>query len=196
MKQGRQSKRIQILQTAKHLFFKHGFRRVPVEEICRHADVSKMTFYKYFRNKTDVIIQLLHWIFEDAMAQYESIMSQNIHYQVKIQLLIQMKLKTAKNITPEFLRDLFRNPEEEVSRAYHEIVDQSIRKTISDLVQAQREGHIRKDVKPEFLVYFLNHMPVMMDDKNLIGLYGSSEELISELTHFFFYGVLSRPEIR
>ncbi|MDH5400751.1 MAG: TetR/AcrR family transcriptional regulator, partial [Cyclobacteriaceae bacterium] len=40
-----------IFETAKELFWKYGIRRVTIEEICKEAGVSKMTFYKFFPNK-------------------------------------------------------------------------------------------------------------------------------------------------
>ncbi|NQV51449.1 MAG: helix-turn-helix transcriptional regulator, partial [Candidatus Marinimicrobia bacterium] len=39
-----------ILRTAEKLFMQFGYNRVTVEEICREAKVSKVTFYKYFSN--------------------------------------------------------------------------------------------------------------------------------------------------
>jgi len=37
----------QIIDTSKKLFWKYGIKRVTIEEICREAGVSKMTFYKH-----------------------------------------------------------------------------------------------------------------------------------------------------
>ena len=54
-------KRIQIVKTAKELFWKFGIKRVTIEEICREANVSKMTFYKFFSNKNE----LLHTVIEE-----------------------------------------------------------------------------------------------------------------------------------
>jgi AcrR family transcriptional regulator len=51
-----------LLNTARELFFKHGTKRVTIEEICEKADVSKMTFYKFFRNKEDLGIRMLSQI--------------------------------------------------------------------------------------------------------------------------------------
>lgn len=42
-----------ILSAGKELFWKHGVKRVTVEEICVQASVSKMTFYKFFMNKRE-----------------------------------------------------------------------------------------------------------------------------------------------
>ncbi len=47
-----------ILETGQELFWKFGFRRVTIEEICKEAGISKMTFYKYFSNKMDLAITI------------------------------------------------------------------------------------------------------------------------------------------
>jgi AcrR family transcriptional regulator len=60
-----------ILNTGKTLFWKHGVRRVTIEEICREADVSKMTFYRFFPNKIELAKTLLKKMADDAMADYQ-----------------------------------------------------------------------------------------------------------------------------
>ena len=57
-------------------------------------------------------------------------------------------------------------------------------------LKAQKDGDIRKDIKPEFIVYFLNHLMEMAKDEKLLNLYDNPHELIMELTNFFFYGLL------
>ena len=49
----------QIMLAAKDLFWKFGIRKVSIEEICSKANVSKVTFYKYFENKIDLAIFIL-----------------------------------------------------------------------------------------------------------------------------------------
>ncbi|MBN1927463.1 MAG: helix-turn-helix transcriptional regulator, partial [Prolixibacteraceae bacterium] len=44
----------QILQSAKKLFWKYGIRKVSIDEICREAGVSRMTFYRLFKNKIEL----------------------------------------------------------------------------------------------------------------------------------------------
>ncbi len=45
---------VQIVEIASELFRKYGVKRVTVEEICTTAQISKMTFYKYFANKKEL----------------------------------------------------------------------------------------------------------------------------------------------
>jgi len=59
----------------------------------------------------------------------------------------------------------------------------------NDYIEAQKKGDIRKDIKPEFIIYFLNHMYDMIKDEQLIAMYKSPGELATELIKFFFYGI-------
>ena len=70
-------KREQLLTTASDLFWKYGMKRVPIEEICKEANVSKMTFYKYFKNKNDLAKTIIDKMHEDAIQKYRSLSSRS-----------------------------------------------------------------------------------------------------------------------
>jgi AcrR family transcriptional regulator len=48
-----------ILETAADLFFREGFRAVGVDTIIKQADVAKMTLYRHFPSKDDLIVAYL-----------------------------------------------------------------------------------------------------------------------------------------
>ena len=76
------SKKKQIVNTARELFWKHGFRRVSVEELCREANVSKMTFYKHFRNKDELVKFIIDTLTGTAMKKYREIMQMDLQMPV------------------------------------------------------------------------------------------------------------------
>jgi len=47
-------------------------------------------------------------------------------------------------------------------------------------------------MKPEFINFILNHMVEFGSDPILNSLYPNAQEMILELTNFFFYGILPR----
>jgi AcrR family transcriptional regulator len=49
----------QILQTATRLFYKYGFRAVGIDTIIAESGVAKMTLYKHFPSKDDLIVAYL-----------------------------------------------------------------------------------------------------------------------------------------
>ena len=59
MRKGKQSTRDRILEAALRLFSSRGYERVSVTAIAREAGVSRPSFYRYFRNKRDVLLALL-----------------------------------------------------------------------------------------------------------------------------------------
>ena len=60
---------------------------------------------------------------------------------------------------------------------------------VEDFRKAQEMGEIRAELKMEFIIYQLNQIRQMATDEQLVALYPSPQELIMELTNFFFYGL-------
>lgn len=51
---------------------------------------------------------------------------------------------------------------------------------------------IRKDINPQFILYFLNKVREIAGDEQLIKMYDSTQSLTAELVNFFFYGILTK----
>jgi len=194
MKKTKNKKLTQIIDTALDLFMRFGFKRVSVEEICQTAGVSKMTFYKHFKNKTDLLLMLLNHIAEDQMEQYHNIMNCKIPYSEKINQIIRMKQETAEMMGQELFNDLYKNAPVEITQLLHKIGENMLSVVRDDFIQAQKDGDIRSDIKPDFILYFMNHMIDMVSDENLSRMYPSHKDLINEITRFFFYGILTESE--
>src|SRR5690554_4753007 len=108
MKQKIESKKYHsILENSRELFWKHGFRRVSIQEICEKAGVSKMTFYKYFPNKTELAKTVFLNVVEEGQVQFKNLILENISAEEKIEKLILFKAETTNNISKEFLNDFY-----------------------------------------------------------------------------------------
>lgn len=182
----------QIYSIAKTMFMRHGFKRVPIEEICREAGVSKMTFYKFFANKFDLLKFILEKITSESLAEYRDILKQDIPYAEKVTQMIQMKMKYTDEISQEFFNDLYKNAEPELVAYWQQKTQEMMQLVLEDLKAVQVQGDVRAEIKPEFILYFLNHIFEMVKDDRLLQLYDSPQALINELTRFFFYGILPR----
>ena len=187
-------KRKQIILTAKALFWKYGIKRVTVEEICREARVSKMTFYKYFNNKMELARSILEKLTSDALNEYKDFMDADIPFTDKVKKSITLKIEYTNAMSPEFFADLYNDNNPEIVNFFNQKVQENIQIVTNDYVEAQKKGDIRSDIKPAFILYFLNHLLDMAKDENLLQLYDSPQDLIMELTNFFFYGVLPRDK--
>lgn len=182
-----------IMASAREIFWKYGVKRVSVEEICRHAGVSKMTFYKLFHNKIELAKHLYEKTVDYALEKFRQLMKMDISADEKIRKMIEMKTEGTQDISQEFINDLYQNPELGLKDFVEKITKESWKVIVDCFREAQKEGVFRKDVRPEFLYYYSQKISEMITDPGLLELYGSPEEAILELVSFFAYGV-SNPK--
>jgi AcrR family transcriptional regulator len=55
------SARERILETASELFFRHGIRAVGIDTIIARSGVAKMSLYRHFASKDDLVVAFLEW---------------------------------------------------------------------------------------------------------------------------------------
>jgi AcrR family transcriptional regulator len=181
-----------FVNAAKSLFWKHGIRRVTIEEICQVAGVSKMTCYKYFSNKTAIAKYLIEDLFETGVKAYKEIYNSDIPYEEKVKMMVDLKMSNAHEMSQELVDDIYKYQDEELSETIETIKKKMIGIYLDDIREAQKAGEIRNDVKPEFMLYFLNNLTEMLTDQRLVGIYSNPEQMIAEVMNFFFYGIMPR----
>lgn len=67
------SKYKEILDGAMRMFFNIGIRSVSIDDIARELHISKKTFYLYFKNKEELITEILKYHQENELHGYECI---------------------------------------------------------------------------------------------------------------------------
>ena len=185
-------KREQILKTGKDLFWKYGFKRVTIEEVCKEAGVSKMTYYKFFPNKIELVKILMNDILRVSMDKYKLIMASDIPYPEKVVALIHLKKDQIEHMSSEFFKDYVQSDDPELISYLQQLSGESMQMFTDDFRKAQENGDIRKDLKIEFIMYMMNHLVEMAQNDALINMYDEPQDLVMEITNFLFYGILNR----
>lgn len=178
------------MKTGKDLFWKHGVKRVSIQEICKEAKTSKMTFYKFFDNKIDLVKTVLDLIFEESVKEYKTIMAQDISFVQKVKETLLAKYRNSQDISQEFIADIYKNGDLGLLNYINTKSEAIINLVLDDYEQAQKEGYVRPSIKREFMRYQLLKMREMVLDETLLASYQNPQELTMELTNFFFYGLL------
>ncbi|MFP4557445.1 MAG: TetR/AcrR family transcriptional regulator [Bacteroidales bacterium] len=178
-----------ILLTAKDLFWRYGFKRVTIEEVCQKAGVSKMTFYRYFSNKLDLAKAVFDMVIDKSIIDFKSLMSEDIPASEKMKRMLQMKFEGTNDISKEFLMDFYNNPELEVSTYIKQRTNEVWLEIIEDFKKGQCEGWLRSDFKPEIILIMSQKIMELMNDENVLRLYSSPQELVMEISNFFTYGI-------
>ena len=181
-------KRKQIMETATSLFIRYGIKRISVEEICREAGASKMTFYKYFPNKIELFKVIWNDWLNEGYCKLDEINSLNIPFPEKMQRLIEYKMKIISQWSDDFFEEIMTiKPEME------ELVEQMRNKNISRFMKfvenAQEKRNMRK-IRPEMLLAIFDKMKEIIQDESLRKLYPSDTEFLREIHEILFFGIL------
>jgi AcrR family transcriptional regulator len=188
-------KKAAILESGRELFWKYGFKRVSVEEICRRASVSKMTFYRYFADKAALARAVYDAEVEAGMSRFREILESDLPVPEKIRNVLLIKSGSVSNISREFLNDFYSDNETGLKSYIQEKIASSMEEILNDFRKAQERGVFRKDFKPEMLFYISQKIADSFNDPYLIGLYGSPAEVIMEVSELFTYGIAPKNSI-
>ncbi len=183
------TKHRQLLETAKELFWKHGYKRVTIEEICSKANVSKMTFYRFFPNKMEIAKAVFDMVIDKAIDDFRELMRSNLSASEKMRRMLEVKFQGTNDISKEFMMDFYNNPDLEVSTYIQQRSNQVWASILEDFRQGQREGWLRSDFKPEMILIFSNKIMELVNDEKVLGLYANPQELVMEIANFFTYGI-------
>jgi AcrR family transcriptional regulator len=181
-----------ILKTALELFFKFGIRHVTMDEIAKELGMSKKTIYQYYKEKDDLVNQLL----EDALKVQEKqfqelnkISKDPIHEM----LLISDKMREMmQNINPMFFLDLqkyYTAGFQRFQRFKEECGYQNILKNIE---RGIKEGLYRSDLDVDLAARFR----MAQLDMLMFGNYFSFERTSMAAVHkdileMYMYGLCS-----
>src|SRR4249920_3315958 len=69
--------RERILATAVELFYRHGIRAVGVDSIAEAAGTNKMTLYRHFASKDELVAEYLRCLAEKASSSWDALAAQH-----------------------------------------------------------------------------------------------------------------------
>jgi AcrR family transcriptional regulator len=76
--------RARIYETARQLFFKHGFEATTVEQIAEAADIAQATFFNHFQNKQAVLSELTSEVFDHLQSLIDQQLARSVSAQERI----------------------------------------------------------------------------------------------------------------
>lgn len=82
--------RIKLLDTAVNLIWQSNYKAVGVAEICKHAGVTKGSFYHHFESKADLYVAASEHSWEQFRAEFDTIYSPRFGPLEQLENLIQL----------------------------------------------------------------------------------------------------------
>jgi AcrR family transcriptional regulator len=180
-----------LLRVGRLLFLRHGIRKVRVEEICADAQVSKRTFYKYFRDKDELAIAVLGELFEEGRGRVEAVLSLDCTIEEKVRQIIAAKTQLASETSAVFYRETL---DDETAPGQFALREQRkwnerVRRFYRD---AQARGQIRADIDIDVLMTVLVRLRDLVKEPELARLVPDFSQLVEVVMTMFFYGIVPR----
>lgn len=181
-----------MIESARELFIEYGIQKVRVEEICRHAGVSKGTYYKHFSNKLELVVSLIEDIQEASSRRFVALIQDGVSFEVLLKHLIEEKLRFMERYSTRFMKDLYEGTIPELHDVIVKMQQESHAQARAMYNNAVSRGDIDDAVSFEFFLYLLGTVQNMFMDKTVIEIYPDPVTRMQVVFQNFFYGILKR----
>lgn len=181
-----------LLSNARTLFWQLGYRKVTIEDVCKHAGVSKMTFYKFYPDKLALAKAVYSMEVEKSLNRFRAIMQSEEAVDKKLEAIITLKSDAVENISQAFLHDFYVDEQLGLKEFVGQITNDSWQDILVLFSEAQQKGEFRKDFNPAFFLFIAQKIGEFITDPYLTRLSGGSREAIMEITRLFTWGIAPR----
>lgn len=185
------TKKEKIEAIARDLFWKHGFKKVSVDEICKKANVSRKTYYVYYSNKTALILAILESLTTDMMDKYEAMMNDETKtFSQKLTEMLNLKSEMNKNFSMEFVADLFQSDVPEVLAFFQSITTKSIQITKDFFLKAQQTGEMNPHLNIDFVMWYMQKQLEIINAPEIKSLFPDVKEMTLQFSELIVYGIM------
>lgn len=183
-------KQVSLIKAAYALFQRHGFHRVSIEEICHTAKVSKMTFYKYYSGKEELVLYIIHRIFHAVEEHAYQILESDLSLKEKLDMVSLAKQEMMQACGEELIRAAISYAP---AKAYLEEQTQRSCLYFRNFVHIQREkGLINPHINLDLFLFLLLEINRLFGEDKLKAISSDPQALIRDVNEILVYGLLNR----
>ncbi|MBB6214006.1 AcrR family transcriptional regulator [Anaerosolibacter carboniphilus] len=185
-----------LMEKAKELFFTQGYKRVTMDEIAAEAGISKMTIYKYFSSKEDLLLEVIIQWSDQILSIIHADLDKIPTAVEKIEYMFSFGASVSKEMPFVLYKDIMESPyiiarlgeykKKEVLVLWKNILEEGVNK-----------GEMRP-MDVDFVSHFLSDLTENIDWQRIFANpYYLNEEkgvswLVENIYDFFKYGLLGR----
>lgn len=184
------TKKQQIEHKAKELFWKHGFKKVSIDEICKKANVSRKTFYTFYENKNALILYLYNKEIEDTYVIYDGIIESDLSFSEKLEKIFNYKFESTKNISMEFIADFYNPDAGELTTFFNNTIERSMKFMRDFLFKAQKKGEINPDLNLDYVMFMMQKAIDLCGTQELMTMFPDANTLTRQVTQSIVYGIM------
>lgn len=181
-----------IILTANELFLKHGFKKISVDEICKTARVSRKTYYTYFKNKEELVKQIISEIADFGYKLYDEIYyDETLTFAQKMEKGILVKIELSKKWSMEFFTDLMQLEDSDLLNYYNSIAQRSFNLMYDFMASAQKKGELAPELNLDYVMWLSQKQFEHINEPELLKMFSSIEDLTRQMSQVFVHGIIN-----
>lgn len=184
------TKKQQIEHKARELFWKHGFKKVTIDEICKKSNVSRKTFYTFYENKTDLVMYIFNEEMEAGFRIYEEIVNSGLSFSDKIQGLFEYKYRNTKDFSMELVADFFHPDGGELLEFFKKAVEKSMLLMREFLKKAQENGEMNPELSLDYVMWLMQKSVEYCGTQEMLALFPDAESMTRQVSQSLIYGIM------
>lgn len=181
------SSRLQL--AAQELFREYGLNKVSIEEICEKAGVSKMTFYRQYRNKIDLLGSIFAAMHEKVRTQAESILNAQEPFENKFNAIMRLNEQFHQELGNKLLNDLAASIDPELKTMMEDLAQRQRDLNLRFIAIGKADGFLRSDFSDEFMLFLAEKRNEIFTDKRFATFYPNLADGVKAIRDYFYYGV-------
>jgi AcrR family transcriptional regulator len=184
------TKKQKIEHIAKELFFKHGFKKVTIDEICKKAHVSRKTYYTFYENKIALVLFIIDEISSDTIRKFTSVINGEGTFAEKLEHSLQLKYEFSKMITMEFLADFFDPGAAEILEYWQKMMQESLKLLMDFFREGQRTGEMNPDINLNYVMWYFQKLSEILKSPEISAMFSNPEEMVKQVSKTMIYGIM------
>lgn len=187
-----EDKKRDIINNSSDLFMRFGVRAVTMDDLAKHLGVSKKTFYKYFKDKNDLVLHILNAKIEEDKKVCEAciVQSENaIDELIMISKFVSEMFKGVHSSVFYDLRKYHRGAWDVIHQHKNGFVKEQIRNNIE---RGLNENLYRKNINKDIVsTVYIASMDSVFDGVTYADTQLHLSEILLELIRFQIRGMVN-----
>lgn len=189
------TKKEKIENTARELFWKHGFKKVSIDEICKKSHVSRKTYYTYYANKSALVICILNKLTSEMMLIYKQIIDSDQSFSEKMNEMLTLKFNMNKDFSMEFVADFFNPDAADILENFNKMVAESMQITKTFFIKAQQKGEMNPELNIDYVMWMMQKQMELCTTPEFMSMFPDAETMTRQISQSIVYGLMPAKQL-
>ncbi|ANY74653.1 TetR/AcrR family transcriptional regulator [Paenibacillus ihbetae] len=185
----KEMKKATIVNATLELILKNGVAGTTIESIAKKAQVSKVTVFKHFSSKENLVLSVFSSYMNNMMDEFEELIASDLSAKEKISKVLAASDTGTDAIGSYFFNSTIWN-DPMIQHEYSKIASERALPAIASIFrQGKAEGEIDEDITTEALMAYIGALMAIFKDPNFLE---SSQEYKNSIKKLYFYGIFGK----